>query len=158
MMLEGSRLRLDYQVTNYGDRVVQVVESLVWANTLVPEAVVVRNADEAHTVAFTRATVRTPAKTYAFPPPPAFVELVPGQTVSGFAFVRWPLHEWHNFDRVEPLRDEVTHAVFELGFVDSADVRLVQRELPDSTYMGSSSPGRQQLLRGERLPLPTLVH
>jgi hypothetical protein len=159
MSHDGADLRIDYTITNTGSITLQVVDCLIWANQVLDDAVVIHDAPEQGTVAFTRGIVRTPTKYYLLPPGPTYVELDPMASMTRFAIAPLPLHAWHNSDPMSTaLRPDATHAVLEVGYIDHPESRLVQYELPEGRYIGATHTGFEQLIRGERLPFPMLVH
>lgn len=155
MKVAGDRLEIAYSVTNQTEARIWLFDRLLASGELDPNAVVVHDAEEPKTVAFTRALVRTHVKTYRIPAPVAR-PLDPGKTISGTASTPLPLRAWLNYATIKPLSGGATHAVFEVGYTDNpGDDAVKPLELNDGTTVSVAARwGEQKLLRGERKPLP----
>lgn len=153
---DANELRLDYVVRNDGAKPVIVTDSLIYQGAVRPDLVVVENADEPNTVSFKRGYVPSIAKWFVPPPMPSAISLDAGAEMKREARVPLPLVAFHNTDQDWiPLRDGLTHAVFELGWIDLPEAHLVQRAIALHTFVATASHWvAQRWLRGERLPLP----
>lgn len=157
MKVSGDQLAIDYAITNRTGARIWVFDRLIASGVLDPDAVVVRDASEPQTVAFTKALVRTYVKTLTIPPPVAR-PLDPGKTIRGSASTPLPLAAYLNYAHVKPLAGGATHAILEIGYTDNpSDAAVESRKLHDGTEVTVAAPasmGSQKLLRGERKPLP----
>jgi hypothetical protein len=113
---DGHRLRIDYTVTNRGKQRIYLLDQLVAEKRLQPEATIVRNADAPQTVAFVRALEDPDGKVHRIVRPGAR-PVEPGKQESGVSLVDLPLHSWHNFGSVAPLKDVPTQAVLVVGYI-----------------------------------------
>jgi hypothetical protein len=142
----GDQLRIDYRVMNHRATSVQLVDRLLWQHEPNPDVIIVRNDSLPNTIAYTRTFVRTNELMHSTPYPTVRM-LDPGESVEGRAFAAWPF-AWHNFSRVDELKPGATHAVLEVGYIDTPGAKLEAMTLP-SGVVYTTRFGSQKLPRSE---------
>lgn len=159
-MMERERdvLRLSFTVRNDGSRPLLVTDNLVSRRAEQPTMVVVQDDVEPNTVAFRRGYVDTNVKSYLPMAVPSVVQVAPGSEITRTALVPLPLIAAHNEDPgVRPLRANNTHAVLEVGWIDTPEPAFQRQAIGENTFIQTAARWvAQRWLRGERLPLPNV--
>lgn len=161
MKIEGGKLRIDYTVENRGKARIYLLDELVSARKLNPEAVIVQNGDAPGVVAFVRALVTTKEKVLAIQLPAAR-PVEPGQKATGKGLVPLPLSAWHNYSRVDALKGELTRATLSVGYLlEPGPIGFAEETLADGAHIRVPKPEAMQkhaMLRGTEKPLPAGAH
>jgi hypothetical protein len=115
MTVDGDRLRIDYTIENDTEERIYLLDQLIHGDAIDPDAIIVMNADTPGVVLFTRALVRTRAKTLTeFGPVARPVEA--GASATGRAYATWPLTPYHNFSMVDPLWPGASRAILRIAY------------------------------------------
>lgn len=157
MKHEGGKLRIDYTVVNASNKRIYLLDQLLVARKLEPEAVVVTNGETAGSVVFSRALVKTKEKTLTITLPAAR-PVEAGQRVSGVGRVPLPIRTWHNYSFVDPLKGTPTSATLVIGYLpDPGAGSFSEEALADGTKISVPNPAamsQHSQLRSESKPIP----
>jgi hypothetical protein len=154
MTVDGDRLRIDYTVENATEHRIYLLDQLIHGDAIDPDAIIVMNENTPGVVLFTRALVRTRAKTITeFGPVARPVEA--GASATGRAYATWPLTPYHNFSMVDPLWPGATRAILRIAYMlDRGPDGLTTMQLPAGPVPMAAAVDDMLLLDGATLPLP----
>jgi len=156
----GRKLLIKYTLHNQSQERIYVLDQLVASYAeglrILPNAVIVRNGDQAETVKFIRGYIH-PTQPVIFILAPAVRALDPGARLQGGAEVPLPLVAWQPIGRPKPLKKPISKMVLEIGYV-SGTPEFAGPIASDGTKLASPSLGyleqHQRFVRTAPKPLP----
>lgn len=161
LVREGSSLVVTYTVTNHlKERLFVLDQMLRFAQTTgmerAPDAVIVRPGAEGEPLRLVRGYLE-PRSLPMVVVVPGARGVAPGDSIEGRATIPLPLASWHPNESSTPLTSQPRTAALEIGVL-TGEIAWATQRLADGSEVTVPPRGevatRQQLVRGEPLPLP----